>query len=208
MSFALGKKLGMTRMFDEAGNHVPVTVIEVGPCWVTQIKTEPNDGYNAVQIGYQQTKEKSLNKPKLGHLKKSGTESVRHLKEFRLDSVSDFKNGDLLGVDRFQVGQMVNITGYSKGRGFAGVFKRHGFHGSNASHGSHEVKRHGGAIGAHTDPGRVWRGQKMPGHMGNDRCTVRNLPVMKIVPEKNLMLIRGSVPGANNSLLELVLSER
>ncbi|HDH56987.1 MAG TPA: 50S ribosomal protein L3 [Bacteroidetes bacterium] len=207
MSFALGKKLGMTRFFDEAGNHVPVTLVQVGPCWVTQVKTEATDGYNAVQVGFEQTKEKSLNKPKLGHLKKSGVESVRYLKEFRLGDVSEFKAGDLLGADRFQVGQKVTVTGYSKGRGFAGVFKRHGFHGPNASHGTHEYKRHPGAIGAHTDPGRVWKGQKLPGHMGNERVTVKNLSVVKIEPEHNMLLIKGAVPGARNSLLEIVLCE-
>ncbi len=207
MSFALGKKLGMTRIFDEAGNHVPVTLVQVGPCWVTQVKTEATDGYNAVQVGFEQTKEKSLNKPKLGHLKKSGVESVRYLKEFRLGDVSEFKAGDLLGADRFQVGQKVTVTGYSKGRGFAGVFKRHGFHGPNASHGTHEYKRHPGAIGAHTDPGRVWKGQKLPGHMGNERVTVKNLSVVKIEPEHNMLLIKGAVPGARNSLLEIVLCE-
>ncbi len=198
----------MTRFFDESGNHVPVTLVEVGPCWITQIKTVPNDGYNAIQIGYQKTKEKSLNKPRLGHLKKSGTEPVRHLKEFRIDDLGDHKQGDVLGADRFEAGQSLTITGYSKGRGFAGVFKRYGFHGPNASHGSHEVKRHGGAIGAHTDPGKVWKGQKMAGHMGNARVTVKNLSVMKVIPEHNLVLIKGAVPGARNSLLEIVLSQR
>ena len=207
MSFALGKKIGMTRIFDDAGNHVSATLVQVGPCWITQVKTKSTDGYNAVQVGFHQTKEKALNKPKLGHLKKSSVEPLRHLKEFRLDDISDFKPGDLLAVDRFQVGQRVTVTGYSKGRGFAGVLKRHGFHGFDASHGTHEYHRHPGAIGAGTDPGRVWKGQKLPGQMGNERVTVKNLAVVKIEPESNLMLIKGAVPGARNSLLEILLSD-
>lgn len=206
MSFALGKKIGMTRIFDEHGNHVPITLLQVGPCWVTQVKTVASDGYSAVQIGFEKTKEKALNKPRIGHLKKSGVETVRYLKEFRLEDVSEYKNGDVLGVDRFQAGQKVVITGTSKGRGFSGVFKRHGFHGPNASHGTHEVKRHPGSVGAHTDPGRIWKGQRMPGHYGDDRVTVKNLQIVKIEPEHNLMLIKGAVPGANNSVVEIVLS--
>lgn len=208
MSFALAKKVGTTRIFDAEGNHVPATLLQVGPCWVTQVKTKSRDGYDAVQIGFQRAREKLLNQPELGHLKKSGVEAVRHLREFRLDDVSDFKAGDLLTVERFRVGQKITISGKSKGRGFAGVFKRHGFHGPNASHGTHEYKRHPGAIGAHTDPGRIWKGQRLPGQMGNQRVTVKNLDVLKVDPEHNLMLIRGAVPGARNALLEVVLSER
>ena len=208
MSFSLGKKLGMTRFFDEAGNHVPATLLQVGPCWVTQVKTESTDGYSAVQIGFHETKEKSLNKPQIGHLKKSKAEPLRFLKEFRLEDVSSFKPGDLLGADRFSAGQQVVVTGYSKGRGFAGVFKRHGLHGSTATHGTHEYHRHPGSIGAGTDPGRVWKGQSLPGHMGNERVTVKNLTILKVEPEQNLMLIKGAVPGARNALLEIVLSDR
>ncbi len=206
MSFALGKKIGMTRIFDEEGNHVPVTLIQVGPCWVTQVKTVETDGYNAVQIGFGKTREKALNKPLLGHLKKGGVEPVRHLKEFRLDDVSEFKSGDVLGADRFKEGQRVSVTGYSKGRGFAGVFKRYGFHGPNATHGTHEAKRHPGAIGAHTDPGRVWKGQRLPGHYGDQRVTVKNLRVIKVEPEHNIILVKGAVPGAKNAVLEIVLA--
>jgi large subunit ribosomal protein L3 len=208
MSFALGKKIGMTCVFDDMGNHVAATVVQVGPCWITQIKTNETDGYNAIQIGFKPAKEKSLNKPKLGHLKKSGVDPVRHLKEFRVDNVAEFNAGDVLGVDRFQAGQKVTVSGFSKGRGFAGVFKRYGFHGPNATHGTHEAKRHPGAIGAHTDPGRVWKGQKLPGRYGNERVSVKNLSVLKVIPEHNLMLVKGAVPGANNAVLEIVLSER
>jgi large subunit ribosomal protein L3 len=208
MSFALGKKIGMTRVFDDMGNHVAATLVQVGPCWITQVKTGDSDGYNAIQIGFEPAKEKSLNKPRLGHLKKSGTDPVRHLKEFRVDDASEFKAGDVLGVDRFQAGQKITVTGLSKGRGFSGVFKRHGFHGPNASHGTHETKRHPGAIGAHTDPGRVWKGQKLPGQYGNERVSVKNLSILKVIPEHNLMLVKGAVPGAKNAVLEIVLSER
>jgi len=206
MSFALARKIGMTRIFDEDGNHIPVTLLEIGPCWVVQVKRKDTDGYNAVQIGFDAIKERALNSPKLGHLKKFGVESLRHLTEFRTDSVDDYKSGELLDVERFKAGQKVTITGFSKGRGFAGVFKRHGFHGPNASHGTHEAKRHGGAIGAHTDPGRVWKGQRMAGQYGVEKITVKNLSVVKVEPEQNLMMIRGAVPGARNALLEIVVA--
>ncbi|TKJ40428.1 50S ribosomal protein L3 [candidate division LCP-89 bacterium B3_LCP] len=208
MSFILGKKLGMTRIFDDSGDHVSATLIQAGPCWITQVKIESTDGYNAVQIGFEKMKEKNINKPKSSHLKKANVGPVRFLKEFRMDEAPELKAGDQLGADRFQAGQLVNISGYSKGRGFTGVMKRHGFAGSNASHGAHEVKRHGGSIGAHTDPGKVWKGQRMPGRMGNDRTTVKNLSVLRVEPEHNLLLIKGSVPGATNSILEIVISNK
>lgn len=207
MSFALGKKLGMTRVFDEAGNHVPATLIQVGPCWVTQVKTESTDGYNAVQVGFEKARTKLLNKPQLGHLKKSGVEAVRYLKEFRLDDVSKFKAGDLLGANRFQAGQTVTVSGYSKGRGFAGVIKRYHFASPNASHGTHEYHRHPGAVGAHTDPGRIWKGQRLPGHLGNQQVSAKNLSILKVDAEHNMMLVKGSVPGAANSLLEISVTE-
>ncbi|MBU0520525.1 50S ribosomal protein L3 [bacterium] len=206
MSFALARKIGMTRIFDDDGNHVPVTVLEIGPCWVVQVKRKETDGYNAVQVGFGAAKEKALNTPKLGHLKKFGVEPLRHLKEFCTDEIDEYKSGDLLEVERFKAGQEVSVAGYSKGRGFAGVFKRHGFHGPNATHGSHEAKRHGGSIGAHTDPGRVWKGHRMPGHYGVDRVTVKNLSIVKVEPEQNLMMIRGAVPGARNALVEIVVA--
>jgi large subunit ribosomal protein L3 len=207
MSFLLGKKIGMTRIFDEAGNHMPATLIQVGPCWITQVKTESTDGYTAVQVGFEKVTEKALNLPRIGHLKKSGIEPLRYLREFRLDDAGEFKLGDQIGADRFQVGQRVNVTGFSRGRGFAGVVKKYGFKGPNATHGSHEAKRHPGSIGAGTDPGRVWKGQRLPGQMGNERVTLKNLAVLKVEPEQNLLLIKGAVPGAKNSLLEIVLSE-
>ena len=196
----------MTRIFDESGNHVAVTLIQVGPCWVTQVKTIPVDGYNAIQISFHQTKAKSLNSPKLGHLKKANVEPMRFLKEFKVEDISEFKAGDVLRVDRFEIGQRVTISGSSKGRGFAGVMKRHGFHGAKATHGTHENKRHPGSIGAHTDPGKVWKGQKLPGHMGDVRISTKNLSIIKIDAEQNLLAVNGAVPGAPNSLLEIVLS--
>jgi large subunit ribosomal protein L3 len=208
MSFALGKKIGMTRIFDGEGNHVCATLIQVGPCWVTQVKSKARDGYNALQIGFDKVKEKALSKAEIGHLKKSNVEPLRHLCEFRLEDVDGFKPGDLLSVDRFKEGQVVNVSGKSKGRGFAGVFKRHGFHGPNASHGTHEYHRHPGSIGAHTDPGRVWKGQRLPGRMGNTRVTLRNLDIVKVDPEHNLMMVRGAVPGGRHALLEIVVTNQ
>lgn len=208
MSFALGKKLGMTRIFDKAGNHVAATLIQVGPCWVTLVRSKAKDGYTAVQIGFEKVKEKALSKAEIGHLKKQNLEPLRHLCEFRIDDVAGYNPGDVLGADRFQEGQLVDVIGYSKGRGFAGVFKKHGFHGPNASHGTHEYHRHPGSVGAHTDPGRIWKGQRMPGRMGNIRVTARNLDVVKVDPEHNLLMVRGAVPGARNGLVEIVVKNR
>jgi len=206
MSFSLGIKLGMTRFFDESGNHVPATLIQIGPCWVTQVKSKITDGYDAVQIGFGLTKAKSLNKPRLAHLKKAGVESLRHLREFRVDDAAAFKQGEILSPDRFKAGQRVTVSGISKGRGFAGVIKRHGFASPNATHGTHEYHRHPGAVGAHTDPGRLWKGQRLPGHMGNQRVTVKDLAIMKIDVEQNLMLVKGAIPGARNGLVQIELS--
>jgi large subunit ribosomal protein L3 len=206
MSFSLGKKIGMTRLFDEEGNHIPATLIQIGPCWVTQVKTAATDGYDAVQVGFQLKKAKNANKPMRGHLQKANVEPVRFLKEFRVPDASQYKPGDLLSPDRFKAGQVVTISGVSKGRGFAGVVKRHGFGGPNATHGTHEYDRHPGAVGAHTDPGRLWKGKRLPGHMGNARVTVKNLNVLKVDAEQNLMLVKGAVPGARNAFVEIVLS--
>ncbi len=206
MSFSLGKKIGMTRLFDEQGNHIPATLIQIGPCWVTQVKTAATDGYDAVQVGFQLKKAKNLNKPMKGHLQKAHVEPLRYLREFRVADASQYKPGDLLSPDRFKVGQVVTISGVSKGRGFAGVVKRHGFGGPNATHGTHEYDRHPGAVGAHTDPGRLWKGKRLPGHMGHARVTVKNLNVLKVDAEQNLMLVKGAVPGARNAFVEIVLS--
>lgn len=206
MSFSLGKKLGMTRIFDDEGNHIPCTLIQIGPCWVTQVKSTTTDGYDAVQVGFGLVKAKSVPKAQINHLKKAGVEPVRFVREFRTADVASYKPGDLLASDRFKAGQIVHVAGISRGRGYAGVVKRHGFGGPNATHGTHEYDRHPGAVGAHTDPGRLWKGLRLPGHMGTARVKVKNLEVVKVDPEQNLMLVKGAVPGPRNSLVEIVLS--
>lgn len=193
----LGKKLGMGRVFSEDGQVIPVTAIQAGPCVVTQVKTKENDGYNAVQLGFGEAKR--LNKPLKGHLKNLG--AFKYLREVRVEDTSDIKPGSLVKVDIFQPGSLVKVTGTSKGKGFAGVVKRHGFAGGPKSHGQSDRHRAPGSIGAGTDPGRVIKGLRMAGHMGNRRVTVRNLKVVKVDPEANLLLVKGAVPGARNSLL-------
>ncbi|MFP4357278.1 MAG: 50S ribosomal protein L3 [Puniceicoccaceae bacterium] len=201
MSFLLiGKKIGMTQVFDENNHLLPVTVLEAGPCPVTQVKTVDNDGYDAVQIGYGPQKESRLSKARLGHLGKAGVGAVRVLQEFRLGDGESFGLGDTLTVEKFQPGEKVDVIGVSKGQGFQGVMKRHGFGGGPASHGS-MTHRRGGSYGFCQDPGHVIKGKKMPGHMGNRRRTVQNLRVVKVDAEKNLILVKGSLPGPNGSLV-------
>lgn len=193
----LGKKIGMSQVFREDGQVVPVTVIEAGPCSVTQIKTEATDGYSAVQLGFGQVKR--LNKPRSGHLKNS--ELSRYLREVPADDVTEFEVGQRIGVDIFEPGELVDVIGRSKGRGFAGVMKRHGFHGGPRTHGQSDRARAPGSIGGGTTPGKVFKGMKMPGHMGNVRVTVKNLEVVRVDTERNLILLKGGVPGAPNGLL-------
>lgn len=193
----LGKKIGMSQIFREDGRVVPVTVIEAGPCSVTQIKTEETDGYAAVQLGFGQVKR--LNKPRSGHLKNSGLN--RYLREVRADDVTEFEVGQRIGVDIFEPGELVDVIGRSKGRGFAGVVKRHGFHGGPRTHGQSDRHRAPGSIGGGTTPGRVYKGMKMAGHMGNVRVTVKNLEVVQVDTERNLILLKGGVPGPPNGLL-------
>lgn len=195
----LGKKLYMTSVFDENRVQIPVTVLEVGPCKITQIKTEENDGYKAVQIGYSETREKLLSKPKLGHLKKSGDSLLARLLEFRGDDVDKFKLGDTLTVDQFLKGEYIDITSRSKGRGFAGVVKKFNFRGGPKTHGQSDRHRTPGSVGASSYPSRVIKGKKMPGHYGDRNVTIRNLEVIKVDNEKNLLLVKGSVPGSRNS---------
>ncbi len=198
MSYGLiGKKLGMTQVFREDGKVEAVTAIEAGPCVVTQIKTEDKEGYNAVQLGFEETKR--LNSPERGHLK--GLGQFKHLREFRTDEVPDLKEGTIVDASIFKAGELVDITGFSKGRGFAGVVKRHGFAGGPKTHGQSDRHRAPGSIGASTSPGRVIKGLRMAGHMGAQRVTVRNLEVVKVDPEKNLLLVKGAVPGAREGLL-------
>jgi large subunit ribosomal protein L3 len=193
----LGQKVGMTRLFDERGEVVPVTVIEAGPCYVTQIKTVANDGYNALQIGF--GLRKRLTKPQRGHLK--DLPPLRHLRELRTDDVDRYKVGQKLDASLFEVGEVVDVIASSKGRGFAGVMKRHGFSGGPASHGQSDRQRAPGAIGASNTPGWVRKGMRMPGHMGAHRVTVHHLRVVMVDPERNLLAVSGGVPGATKGVL-------
>ncbi|MFA6244904.1 MAG: 50S ribosomal protein L3 [Candidatus Hydrogenedentales bacterium] len=196
----LGKKLGMTRVFTEDGRWVDVTVLEAGPCTVVQRKTGENDGYDAVQVGYGEKKEARCVKPVLGHFKKASITPKQTLREFRVAPEDPLKMGDELRADFFQVGDHVDVAGTSKGRGFAGVHKRHGFRGGPGGHGSN-FHRRPGSIGASADPSKVMKGMRMPGHMGNVRVTIQNLEIVKVDPEKNLLVVRGCVPGPTGGLV-------
>ena len=193
----LGRKIGMTQIYEEDGSVVPVTIIEAGPCTVTQIKTEETDGYEAVQLGFGAIKR--VNKPRAGHLK--NIPPVRHLREVKVDDVGEFELGQKIAVDIFQPEELVDVIGHSKGRGFAGTMKRHGFGGGSRTHGQSDRARAPGSIGAGTTPGRVLKGLRMAGHMGDGRITVKNLQVVRIDPERNLLMLKGGVPGAPNGLL-------
>ena len=197
----LGRKLGMTQVWDEDDNMVPVTVVEAGPCAISQVKTEESDGYDAIQIGFGDIKSNKVNKPMEGHFDKAGVKPVRYLREVRVDDATSYAPGDVITVDIFSDTKKVDVTGTSKGKGFAGVMKRHNFHGGPNSHGCNEFHRRTGSIGQHTYPARVFKGKKMPGHMGNKRVTVRNLKVVRVDAEQNVILIRGAVPGPNNGLV-------
>ncbi len=199
----LGTKLGMTQVFDEIGNAIPVTVIQAGPCVITQIKTEKTDGYSSVQIGYGEVKEKALNRPKLGHLKKSGATPVRHLREYRVAEVSEFEIGQSLAANLFEAGQLIDVSGTSIGKGFAGNQKRNNFRRGPMAHGS-KNHRAPGSTGAGTTPGRVYPGKKMAGQMGNERVTIRKLSVFRVDSDRNLLLVKGGVPGKAGSLLSIV----
>lgn len=199
----LGTKLGMTQIFDEAGIAIPVTVIKVGPCTVTQVKTKDTDGYSAIQLGYGEVKPKALNKPKLGHLAKSSAPALRHLNEYRTDNVGDYTPGQEIKADIFSEGQIVDVSGKSIGRGFAGNQKRHNFGRGPMSHGS-KNHREPGSIGAGTTPGRVYPGKKMAGRMGGTRVTIRKLTVVKVDVERNLLLIKGAIPGKPGGLVNVI----
>jgi len=201
MKGILGKKVGMTQLFDENGVVVPVTVIEAGPCYVTQIKNEESDGYYAIQIGFDEVAERKLTKGEKGHLKSSGAPTLRHLRELRYTSSPEFSLGDILKADIFSEGEMVDVTATSKGKGFAGAVKRHNFAGGPKTHGQSDRERATGSRGAGTTPGHTWPGGKAPGQMGNKRVTVQNLKVALVDAERNLIAIRGAVPGARNSLV-------
>ena len=207
MKTLIGKKVGMTQIFDEKGNVIPVTVIEAGPCPVVQIKTVEIDGYMAVQLGFGAVKENKVNKPDAGHFKKANVAAVKHLREFRAceEALANVKVGDELKVDTFVAGEKVDIQGITKGKGFQGVIKRHGQHRGPMGHGS-MYHRRPGSMGSTSTPGRVFKGKKLPGHMGVEKVTVQNLEVVKVDLDKNALLIKGSVPGNKGSILKIKLS--
>jgi large subunit ribosomal protein L3 len=199
----IGKKLGMTRIFNESGQVVPVTVVECGPCPVVQIRTDEKDGYQAIQLGFGDVKTKHITKPEQGHFKKNGIPFQKHLKEFR-NFEKDVKVGDVITVSDFEAGDLIRVVGTSKGKGFQGVVKRHHFSGVGMrSHGQHNRERAPGSIGGSSNPSKVFKGKKMAGQMGNKRATERNLEIVEVITEKNLLLIKCSLPGANNSLLKI-----
>ncbi len=196
----LGKKIGMTQIFTEDGVLIPVSVIQAGPCPVVQKKTEEVDGYTAVQVGFEDKKEKRANKPEKGHFGKAGVPVKKHLKEFKLDNAAELNVGDALTVEQFADGDVVDVTGTSKGHGFAGSIKRWGTHRGPMTHGSH-YHRGPGSLGACSDPSRVFKGKKMPGHYGVDKVTIQNLDLVKIDTERNLLLVKGSIPGPKGGLV-------
>ena len=198
----IGKKVGMTQIFDESGKVIPVTVIEAGPCVVAQVKTQDTDGYTAIQLGYGDIKEKKLNKPMKGHFTKVNVTPKKHLREFRVDSVEEVKVGDELKADVFAAGDKIDIQGTSKGKGFQGVIKRHGQSRGPMGHGS-MYHRRPGSMGATSTPGRVFKGKKLPGHMGSVTVTIQNLDVIAVDMDKNVILVKGSVPGTKGAILKI-----
>ena len=199
----IGKKIGMTQIFDEKGNAIPVTVIEAGPCVIAQKKTVETDGYNAIQLGFMDIAEKKLTKPEAGRFKKIGASPKKHLKEFRLDDISGYKTGDTVTADIFSAGEKVDVTGITKGRGFSGVIKKWNQHRIRMTHGTGPVHREVGSMGANSSPSRVFKNKHMPGQYGNDKVTVLNLTVTKIDAEKNLIAVRGAVPGSRGGIVFL-----
>lgn len=203
----MGKKMGMTQVFDEAGEVIPVTVVKVGPCTVVQVKTKESDGYDAIQLGYDTTKPRRITKAERGHFEKRSLPLFKYLREFRTEHVKDFEVGQELLVAGFKSGDVVNVSGVTKGRGFQGVMKRHNKHGGPASHGS-DFHRRPGSIGMRTWPGHVLKNMKMPGHMGNVNVTTKNLKIVSVRPEDNVLLIRGALPGAASGLVIVVPEDK
>lgn len=197
----MGIKIGMTQIFDEAGKAIPVTVVEAGPCTVLQKKKEETDGYNAIQVGFYNLKEKHANKPAKGHFKKAGVKPLRYIKEFRLANIDNYEVGQAINVDVFAPGDVIDVVGTSKGKGFAGAVKRHNFARGSMGHGS-KYHRRPGSLAA-KGPARVFKGRKMPGRLGGDRVTVQALKVVKVYPDRNLILIKGSIPGPKKSLVTI-----
>jgi large subunit ribosomal protein L3 len=204
----LGTKLGMTQIFDpETGIAIPVTVVQAGPCPVTQIKTPETDGYKSIQIGYQEVKEKALNKPEIGHLSKAGAPPLRHLKEYRLDDPAQYQLGNTIQADIFSVGDLVDVAGKTMGRGFAGYQKRHNFKRGSMTHGS-KNHRLPGSTGAGTTPGRVYPGKRMAGRYGGTQVTIRHLQIVRVDTERNVLLIKGAVPGKPGTLLNIMPAKK
>lgn len=199
----IGKKLGMTQIFTPEGKVIPVTVVKAGPCQVIQRKTVKNDGYDAVQLGYEQLAERKTKKPLQGHFKKFSSPNFRYIKEFRLSIYKDIEQGEVFDVSMFEENEILTARGVSKGKGFTGVIKRHGFHGFKQTHGVHESFRGPGSIGMCATPGHVLKGKKLPGHKGVEKITVKNLKVIKVDVEKNLLMIKGALPGHRNSIVLL-----
>ncbi|MDX1993813.1 MAG: 50S ribosomal protein L3 [bacterium] len=209
MKGLIGKKVGMTQVFDEQGNAIPVTVIQAGPCYVTQVRNAERDGYVAVQLGFEETKPKHLTQGQLGHLRRNNLPALRVLREFRFkNGEADVTEGQEIKVDVFAKGERVDVVGTSKGRGFAGGIKRHGFNRQPKTHGQSDRERAPGSVGQNSFPGRTMKGQRMAGNMGNDRVTIQNLEVIVVDADRNLLAVRGSVPGANNGIVLIKPSVR
>jgi large subunit ribosomal protein L3 len=198
----IGRKLGMTNVFSPDGRHFPVTVVMLGPCTVTQIKTNASDGYDSLQLGFGEKKEKNVTKPLKGHYQKSGGKMFEVIKEFPVNNPESYQLGQIISSDLFSVGEKVNVTGRTKGKGFAGVMKRHGFSGGRLTHGSHS-KRVPGSIGCSAWPSRVLKGKKLPGHLGDAKKTIRNMEIIDIRPDQNIVLIKGALPGSRSALVEV-----
>ena len=197
----IGKKVGMTQIFDESGKVIPVTVVEAGPCVVTQKKTNETDGYEAVQLGFEDVKESKLSKPEAGHLKKAGVEAKKHLKEFKLETAATMNVGDVVKADAFAAGDWIDVTGISKGHGYQGVIKRHGAHRTDMTHGGGPVHRHAGSMGASSHQSRIFPGKIGAGQMGNEQVTIENLEIVKVDAELNMIVIRGAIPGPKGGLV-------
>ncbi len=197
----IGKKVGMTQIFDENGKVIPVTVVEAGPCVVTQKKTTETDGYTAVQLGFEDVKESKLTKPEAGHLKKAGVEAKKHLKEFKLEKAAEMNVGDVIKADTFAAGDWIDVTGISKGHGYQGVIKRHGAHRTDMTHGGGPVHRHAGSMGASSHQSRIFPGKIGAGQMGNEQVTIENLQIVKVDAELNMIVIRGAIPGPKGGLV-------
>ena len=203
MKAIIGKKVGMSQIFDENGHVIPVTVIEAGPCVVTQKKTSEKEGYEAVQLGYEDIAERKLSKPEMGHLNKAGVSPKKYLREFDLENAAELNIGDIVKADTFEVGDFVDVTGISKGPGYAGVIKRHGAHRLKETHGTGPVHRHAGSMGSSTDPSKIFKGKIGAGHMGVEQVTIQNLSVVKVDPELNMLVVCGAIPGPKGGLVTI-----